>query len=96
MRTYERATSVPMISMYCSISYMCTCTYVHAGCSRAGQFEAGLIFEAHVAVRSDSTIHAHKSLPTYAPLGAGSRCNSGNIFSDIALTYSCMYAILGE
>ena len=33
-------------------------------CSAVGQFEAGFIFEAHVAERSDSTIYAHKSLPT--------------------------------
>ena len=33
-------------------------------CSVLGQFEAGFIFEAHVADRSDSTIYAHKSLPT--------------------------------
>ena len=43
-------------------------------CSVVGQFEAGFIFEAHVAERSDSTIYAHKFLPTllwlYMPLRA--------------------------
>ena len=42
-------------------------------CSVVGQFKAGFIFEAHVAERSDSTIYAHKSLPTllwlYIPFG---------------------------
>ena len=37
-------------------------------CSVVGQFEAGFIFEAHVAERSYSTIYAHKSLRTYTPL----------------------------
>ena len=43
--------------------HMAVCT-----CSVVGQFEAGFIFEAHVAERSDSTIYAHKSLRTFTPL----------------------------
>ena len=59
-KLYEGATPVPKRSAAALLVGVRTCIQ----CSVLGQFEAGFIFEAHVADRSDSTIYAHKSLPT--------------------------------